>query len=198
MSRGARARPLLVPVTTILRRPGVRHPLQRQVVLGELRVGETYVPAETPIQLDLVLEAINDGITVSGSVRARYRAECRRCLQPMTDELEADVLEIFERRPVEGETYPLEGAVIDLEQLARDTVVLALPLAPLCADDCAGPAPDLYPALVEHDRGPHDAAAGMQAAPTSASEGVGEPPDGGEENPPVDPRWAPLRQLKLD
>ena len=187
MSRGARARPLLVPVTTILRRPGVRHPLQRQVVLGELRVGDTYVPAETPIQLDLVLEAINDGITVSGSVRARYQAECRRCLQPMSDELEAEVLEIFERRPVEGETYPLEGEVIDLEQLARDTVLLALPLAPLCGDDCAGPAPDLFPARVEHQLEPHDVEVGTQGASASGSEDL-----------PVDPRWAPLRQLKLD
>ena len=44
-------------------------------------------------------------------------------------------------RPVDGETYPLEGDEIDLEQLVRDTVLLDLPAAPLCRDDCAGLCP---------------------------------------------------------
>ena len=47
--------------------------------------------------------------------------------------------------PTEGETYPLDGEQVDLEPLVRDAVLLALPLAPLCADDCPGPAPEAFP-----------------------------------------------------
>ena len=52
--------------------------------------------------------------------------------------------ELFEPTPVEGETYPLVGHELDLEQLVRDTVLLELPLAPHCDEPCeAAPvAPD--------------------------------------------------------
>jgi uncharacterized protein len=48
------------------------------------------------------------------------------------------VLEVFEEKPVDGETRLLEVDRIDLEPLARETVLLELPLAPLCREDCAG------------------------------------------------------------
>ena len=38
----------------------------------------------------------------------------------------------------EDEVRRIEGDHLDLEPLARDTVVLALPLAPVCTEDCAG------------------------------------------------------------
>ena len=39
------------------------------------------------------------------------------------------------------EAYPLAGDELDLEPLARDAVLLELPLAPLCAEDCPGLCP---------------------------------------------------------
>ena len=39
------------------------------------------------------------------------------------------------------EAYPLTGDELDLEPLARDAVLLELPLAPLCAEDCQGLCP---------------------------------------------------------
>ena len=49
-----------------------------------------------------------------------------------------------EPEPVEGDTYPLEGHEIDLEQLVRDVVLLELPLAPTCETTGGGAcAPDL-------------------------------------------------------
>ena len=42
-------------------------------------------------------------------------------------------------RPVEGETYPLDGDRLDLEPMVRDAVLLALPLAPLCDGGLPGP-----------------------------------------------------------
>ena len=40
--------------------------------------------------------------------------------------------------PIEGQTYPIEGEEIDLELPVRDALLLELPVAPLCRDDCAG------------------------------------------------------------
>ena len=39
------------------------------------------------------------------------------------------------------EIYPIDDDVIDLAPLVRDSVVLELPGAPLCREDCAGLCP---------------------------------------------------------
>ena len=46
----------------------------------------------------------------------------------------------YERSPGEDDedVLLLEGDLLDLEPVLRDAVVLALPLSPLCSDDCAG------------------------------------------------------------
>ena len=178
MSRGAAGRPLLLSVLPLLRQPGTRREVRAEAVLGELRVGEVAVPPDGVVALDVVLEAIGDSITVVGDVRAPYRASCRRCLEPIEADLVTEVQEIFERRPVEGETYLLSGEEIDLEPMACDAVLLALPLAPLCREDCPGPVPGAF--LDDHDSdddGDGDASAGEAPAP--------------------DPRWAALRDLEL-
>ncbi|MFN0029806.1 MAG: YceD family protein [Acidimicrobiales bacterium] len=132
-------------VSQVLRRPGVRHPLQRQVRLEELRVGDAVVPTATEIDVDLVLEASGSSVVASGDVRAIAHYSCRRCLDPFEQPLVARVREIFEVRPTEGETYPLHNEHLDLVPLVRDALLLALPLAPLCAEDCSGPAPERFP-----------------------------------------------------
>ncbi len=75
---------------------------------------------------------------VAGTARAPWEGECRRCLCEVTGTAEARIEEIFVTEPEEGETYPILGDHIDLEPLAREAIVLALPLAPLCRADCAG------------------------------------------------------------
>jgi uncharacterized protein len=197
VSRSPRNRPLQVPVTTILRRAGVRHPFRRDLVLPGLRVGEAAVPDDGPVVVDVVLEAVGDSLTVTGEIAAGYEAACRRCLEPTRGEVRAEVQEIFERRPTEGETYPLEGEVIDLEPMVRDALLLALPLAPLCRPDCPGPAPDSYPASVEDDGDASELAVKGQGADETGGAGD-EPDDDTDRDRPIDPRWAALRDLKLD
>ena len=82
---------------------------------------------------------ISDGVVVRGTVSATWRGECARCLAPLARPLELHVDELFEPDPVVGETYPLEGHELDLDQLLRDTVLLELPLAPRCDPPCVVP-----------------------------------------------------------
>jgi len=186
--RGAPAGTVLIGVTQILRRPGVQHPLQRTVRLAELRVGEAVVAAGTPVELDLVLEASGTAVIASGTIRTVATCGCRRCLEPFVEPVEAEVREVFEPRPTEGETYPLTGEQIDVVPLVRDAVLLALPLAPLCRPDCAGPAPEVFPTLPADDPPP-----GPEVGGPAVEQVPDEPPGGGR-----DPRWAALDQLRLD
>lgn len=172
------AGPLRVPLGELTRTLGVRVPVQRDAPLEPLTVAGTRIDPARPVAVDLEVEAITGGVVAEGTVAVPWVGECRRCLEPVVGTAEVAVREIFESRPVEGETYPLGSEVLDLEPMVRDAALLALPLAPVCDDGCGGPAPDLFPT------GP------------AAAEGAEGDDDGDE--PPRDPRWAALDALRRD
>jgi uncharacterized protein len=129
---------LVVPVADLLRRPGSVREEHREAVMDGLVVSGNAVPEASPVAVDAYLESVNEGIVVTGHVRAPWRGECRRCLRPVEGEVDATVLEVFETEPVEGETRRLAGTTIDLEPVAREAVLLELPLAPLHSELCRG------------------------------------------------------------
>ena len=132
---------LVVSVADLLPHPGTTKRFEREAILDGLVVTGSRVPDGAPVRLDLELQAVNDGIVAVGEIRADWVGECRRCLKGAGGEVIAAVQEIYERDPVEGETRQLGDAMVDLTELARDAVLLELPIAPLCADDCAGICP---------------------------------------------------------
>ena len=131
-----------------------------------------------PLELDLRLEAVTEGVLVTGTVVTEVRAECGRCLDPVVDELVVDVCELFAypnsttvETTEEDEVSRIVGDALDLEQVVRDGIVLGLPATLLCRPDCAGLCPecgqrlDDLPAGHTHDR--------------------------------IDPRWAALADLPM-
>ena len=132
---------LVVSVADLLPHPGATKRIEREAVLDPLAVSGSAVPADAPLRVEVELQAVNDGIVAVGTVRAPWAGECRRCLRLATGEVVGEVREVFEREPVEGETRLLDGVEVDLTDVARDAVLLELPLAPLCRDDCAGLCP---------------------------------------------------------
>jgi uncharacterized protein len=109
--------------------------------------GRSVVPAGAEAEVDLVLRPFDGGIEAVGTVRAPWVGTCRRCAEPVSGELVVDVRERFGDRapaselPEDDEMYPIVDDIIDLGPLARDAIVLELPMAPLCRDDCAGLCP---------------------------------------------------------
>jgi uncharacterized protein len=128
-------------VADLLRRPGS----SRQVSLAEplpgLATAAARVAPEVPVAFDLTLSRVPEGIVVRGTLRATFAADCSRCVRPVRGELTVHVDELFEPDPLEGETYPLDGEHVDLEPIARDALLPALPSTPLCRADCAGLCP---------------------------------------------------------
>ena len=124
--------------------------------------------------LDLRLESVSEGVLVSGTTRVKLAGECARCLEPLTEDLEVDIQQLYvypghEIDEDDDETGRLVDDYVDLEPLLRDAVVLALPLAPVCRDDCPGLCPQCGARLADVDPGHrHDE---------------------------VDPRWAALRAV---
>ena len=108
------------------------------------------IPAGDDVELELRLESVVEGVLVSGTVSAVAVGECGRCLEPLEIELDLDLQELYtysedgKGRPRvevsddDEETRRLEGDLLDLEPAVRDAVVLALPMAPVCRQDCEG------------------------------------------------------------
>jgi uncharacterized protein len=149
--------------------------------IGIMSIG---VPEGSEIELDVRLESVIDGVLVSGTALVQLTGECSRCLDPISDELEVDLQELYayeetdaRGRPVaharvtddpDDEQLRLVGDLLDLEPVLRDAVVLDLPLAPVCRDDCPGLCPHCGFRLEDDPEHHHDV---------------------------IDPRWAALGSL---
>lgn len=130
------------------------------------------VPPGSPVDLDLRLESVVEGVLVTGTAKVRLRGICARCLEEIASTEEVDIQELYcypGKELDDAEAMRIEGELIDLEPVLRDAVVLELPFMPLCRPDCAGLCPECGTNLnadPEHDHAE-----------------------------PVDPRWAGLAGL---
>ncbi len=138
---GAPRRPFLVDVAGLLRRSGTAGDEVVEGPLEQLEVVDTRMPGDSTVRVEAKVESLNEGVVVRGVVIAPWEGQCRRCLRTVAGTLRSDVLEVFEAEPKEGETLLLDGVTIDLEPVAREAILLELPLAPLCREDCAGLCP---------------------------------------------------------
>lgn len=128
------------------RRAGAMQQLERTVPAPEeWKVELIGVPAGADVQLRLRLESVMEGVLVSGEIQVPLVGSCARCLEPIEDTLTLDVQELYayegsttEATSEEDEVRLVDGDFLDLEPMARDTVVLSLPLSPVCTEDCAG------------------------------------------------------------
>jgi len=173
------SRPYVVPVAALLRQVGTSMEVAFATAFdpdGALAApteGASEVPAGADVEVRLTLASyLGGGIAATGSVSAPWRAACRRCAKPVEGRLEVHVAERFSASagPDDDEAYPLVDELVDLEDLVRDAVVLELPLAPLCREECAGLCP-----ICGADR--NEGACGCR--------------------PAGDPRWATLDALRV-
>jgi uncharacterized protein len=137
--------PLALDVANVLSRPGVRHPYQIEAPLPGVKLTSTEIPDGQTVVVDLVLEAQGTDVIVEGTAHTTWQGECRRCLEPTSGQVQLDLQEIYSEHPVEGETFPFDGERLNLAPMLREAFTLALPLVPLCREDCPGPDPDQHP-----------------------------------------------------
>jgi uncharacterized protein len=136
---------LVTPVADLLRHPGERRHIAVELRASEIDVGDASVPDGSLIELDGDLESLTDAIVFTATVKAPWRAVCRRCLGPAHGSLVASIREIYAKpgREIAGEddVFPISADTIDLGPAVHDALALELPLAPLCRDACAGLCP---------------------------------------------------------
>jgi DUF177 domain-containing protein len=171
--------PLVLDTRELGRRPGSMRRVQTTVPAPvDLAIEVIGVPVGADLTLDLRLESVMEGVLVSGTVVAPLTGECGRCLDPVQDEIEVEIAELFAYEDSttretadddEEDVSFMVGDLLDLEPVLRDAIVVELPLTPLCSPDCPGLCADCGERL-EVGKGLHH-------------------------HEVVDPRWAALREL---
>ena len=151
------------------------------------------VPEGAPVELDLRLESVVEGILVTGTARMEAVGECVRCLREVRVPIEVDVQELFVHDASSEAGYDdddevslLHDDLVDLEPVLRDDVVLDLPFQPLCTPDCAGLCPRCG-ARLDDDPGHHHEAVTDPRWAALGGLDLGEAPDGVVERPASHP-----------
>lgn len=176
--------PLVFDTVALGRRAGSMVQVQRSVEApADLGTDVIAVPQGQPVELDLRLESVVEGVLVTGSVRATATGACVRCLEPVSLPVDVPFQELFayadraeHHREVgaeddQTEEYQLVGDLIDLEPVLRDAVVPSLPFQPVCREDCPGLCSQCGAPLAEDPDHQHEV---------------------------IDPRWGALQALASD
>ncbi|HLC27182.1 MAG TPA: DUF177 domain-containing protein [bacterium] len=127
------------------------HPLEFTEGADLYDTGDERIVIAEPVRFSGSLEKTGEKIFVGGKASTRLSLTCVRCLDPFSVGVAEDVSarylpEIYEEsekkeKSLHGEDLDVSyyaGTSVDLTPALRDHLLLAVPIAPLCRDDCQG------------------------------------------------------------
>jgi len=121
-------------------------------------------------------------VFVNGHIDARAQVECDRCLQPVEAPVTADFAleyipgseyassEVAELTEAEMSVSVFDGQAIDVDEIVKEQILLAVPTRMLCREECKGICPECG---IDKNKGE------CQCVTDD-----------------IDPRWAALKNLK--
>lgn len=121
---------------------------------GELDLNEERVTVVTPPQVSGRIQQTDSKVTVKGEVTAKLQLECDRCLKsvpvPVSRSFEVEYVtpEMYQADPAAellDEDLALsvfDGEIIDIDELVREQLLLALPAQIICQEECKGLCPE--------------------------------------------------------
>lgn len=121
-------------------------------------------------------------VLVNGHIETRAQVECDRCLQPVEAPVSADFAleyitgsdyesrEVAELAEAEMSVSVFDGESIDVDEIVKEQILLAVPTRMLCREDCKGICPECG---IDRNTGECTCVADD-----------------------IDPRWAALKNLK--
>ncbi len=150
----------------------------------EIVLDEDHARLTSPPQMHARITRRGQEITLRGSITARAEVDCDRCLKtievPVDANFEAAYISATSDAPIEDAELQdadlsvavFDGETIDIDELVREQVLLALPLRALCTNECKGLCP-----VCGADKNTDSACACEETE--------------------IDPRWAALKNLRF-
>ena len=122
----------LVNVRDLINRPGEQRERELTIHAPEkLGEGLAWVPEGREVHVELRLESVHEGILATGTVDTVAEAQSARTLAEFELPVEVEFQELFAYPSEVPSDYEVQGDHVDLEQVVRDAVVLALPFQPV-------------------------------------------------------------------
>lgn len=138
--------------------------------------GQEYAVSPDSVAVRLDVSRPSGGYAFRMRFPVRIEGPCMRCLGAAALEAEVDAREVAQDNTEDEELLSpyVEDEELDLGRWAHDAAVLAIPTQFLCRADCAGLCPTCGESLNDADPADH------------------------EHDAAFDPRWAKLKELKLE
>jgi len=126
----------------------------RVYAVEDLPLGDEEVRLVGPAEVSGRASRQGTEVEIRGKLRTRIEAVCGRCLQPVEVPISTDFTERFvravgwaaeEQHELQEEDLNLavfDGAGIELNDLVREEILLAVPANVLCREDCQGLCPN--------------------------------------------------------
>lgn len=127
---------------------GLQVPYRQELDTGELFKDKPDVLSAGPLRVDLEARPEGRAVRVTGELAIDLEMACSRCLEPVKEHVAIPFDELFVPRSAlsgnedEDEIIVVQEEKVDLIPFIQEYVLLYLPFAPLCGEDCKGICPD--------------------------------------------------------
>lgn len=115
-----------------LKEIGSKRSVNLDLDFPDLEFVEREIKIKDSIKLDLDIYHTSNSFVVEGKLETELILNCSRCLQEYSSNLELDISE----EVLKSEMEDIEELYLD--DIIVDNIILALPMKPLCSDQCSG------------------------------------------------------------
>ncbi len=133
-----------INISSIKKERGQSKGFSFRLPVGDLIAGDLVTPFQGEVAIEGKISNVGDVLLLEALLKAFYKNECARCLEPLEEELEISLVEKFfppAAQNIDEEALVYEGDFIDIKSLVSDSLLLEQPIRVLCKDDCHGLCP---------------------------------------------------------
>lgn len=143
-------------ISSLTGRRGAFFKMEEEISSDFVKSSPEIIKVLGPIRAKLTVTNTGEGFLVTGDLTLEIAVHCSRCLKPLNTKIEAYIEEEFLNHPSEeldedfaDEELLVEGNDLDLTSLIRGSILMGLPMKPVCDPDCPGLCPTCGAVLAE-------------------------------------------------
>ena len=110
--------------------------IESEINFQDLSFRNREIKIPEPLGLKLNIYKTEDSFVFSGKLKGKFIIECSRCLESFTYPFEIEINEGISKQDIE------DLKSFNVNDLLIKDIYLAIPIKPLCSEDCRGICPD--------------------------------------------------------
>ncbi|MBQ4528667.1 MAG: DUF177 domain-containing protein [Clostridia bacterium] len=132
---------MVLDISKLINNDGASINISSEIVMDSLLFNGQDICFNSPLHLKGDIRSVNGLMYLQLSCSVSYKTRCSRCLDPVDEELDFNIKEVFSKTELENENDDviiLNSNEIDLKEIAEQAFCCALPITCLCSEDCKG------------------------------------------------------------